>query len=80
MAKVALRFGCAKQSKNLKRYLMNTYFIITPSRITILFPMLVIMFVASNIEHIIEHRGASQDFATRPVTPEKCQNNAKIKQ
>ena len=25
MAKVALRFGCAKQSKNLKRYLVHTY-------------------------------------------------------
>ena len=25
MAKVALRFGCAKQSKNLKRYLMAIY-------------------------------------------------------
>ena len=23
VAKVALRFGCAKESKNLKRYLMN---------------------------------------------------------
>ena len=26
MAKVALRFGCAKQSKNLKRYLANMYY------------------------------------------------------
>ena len=25
MAKVALRFGCAKQSKNIKRYLIPTY-------------------------------------------------------
>ena len=27
-AKVAPRFGCAKQSKNLERYLLNTYFIV----------------------------------------------------
>ena len=28
MAKVALRFGCAKQSKNLKRYLIYIYTVI----------------------------------------------------
>ena len=27
VAKVALRFGCAKQSKNLERYLLNISFV-----------------------------------------------------
>ena len=27
MAKVALRFGCAEQSKNLERYLIDTYIV-----------------------------------------------------
>ena len=33
VAKVALRFGCAKQSKNFKRYLVITYLILHINRL-----------------------------------------------
>jgi len=44
------------------------YFVVSPSRISVSFPNIIVFAVATYIKHVVQDRGSAHYFAPRPVT------------
>ena len=51
--------------------------VVTPARIAIPLPCIVVFPIASHVQHVVQDRGSTHDFTARPVTPAVDVTNAR---